>query len=99
MSVLSLAVTFKTWYSQNMEAFEILIIILSVTLTVFLIVLTYLLVQLIKISRIVKSVADKAEDVAENVADASRYIKPAVVSAKATKFINKILGRQAKKGG
>jgi hypothetical protein len=61
-----------------------------------LIALTILIVWLVRISKIVKMVADRAEDVAENVADASKYFKPAVMSGVAAKFVNKVFNNQAK---
>lgn len=74
----------------------VLIILLSVTLIIFLICLTILVVWLTRISKTVKMVVDKAEDVAENVAGASSYLKPAVMSGAAAKFVNKVLNSERK---
>ena len=77
----------------------ILIVILSVTLVVFLLALTVLVVQLTKISRKVRTVAERAEDVAENVASASKYFKPAVMSGSASKFVERVITSQRGKHG
>ena len=81
-----------------MEAFEILIIILSVTLTVFLLAGIVFLALLIKIAKQVKAITSKAESVANNLASASQYMKPAVVSATVAKFFRSMINNRAKKG-
>lgn len=72
----------------------ILIILLSSVLIIFLVALTVLVININKISKTVQQVVDQAESVAENVASASKYFKPAVMSGAAAKFVNKILNNE-----
>lgn len=58
-----------------MDAFEILVIILSITLAIFLILAIVATVILIRILKKVESLSDRAEVIAMNVEDASAKFK------------------------
>lgn len=75
----------------------VLIILLSSVLIIFLIALTILVINLNRISKTVQQVVDQAESVAENVASASKYFKPAVMSGVAAKFVSKVLNNEKPK--
>lgn len=79
-----------------MDAYGILVIILAVALAVFLVLGIILTSLLIKIAKNVKVVTEKAEDVATNVAAASQYVKPAMFSAAASKFVKNIFNNKGK---
>ncbi|MBI4100869.1 hypothetical protein HY441_00140 [Candidatus Microgenomates bacterium] len=79
-----------------MEAQEILIILLSITLIVFLIVAIILTVYLIKVVRNIRHVTAKAETVVDNVASASRLIRPAAISAAVARAVRKVMGKTTK---
>lgn len=67
-----------------MESFEILVVILSVTLTAFLLAAIVFIAYLIKIARRVQDITDKAKAAADSVESAARIFKktagPAVFS-------------------
>lgn len=84
-----------------MEAFEILIIILSVVLTIFLIIAIILSIVLIKLTRSIKRVADRAENVVGNVESAASAFRGAAGSLAAGKFLTNIfdlVSKSKKKG-
>jgi K+-sensing histidine kinase KdpD len=78
-------------YTRDMEAAEVLTIILSVTLTIFLVVAIVLGVMLIKVVKSVKTVTSKAEEAANNLAQAAKYIKPASLTAGLTRAIKQAI--------
>lgn len=82
-----------------MDAYGILVIILACALAIFLVLAIILTSLLIKIAKHVRNVTEKAEDVANNVAAASQYVKPAMFSAAASKFVDNILNNKRKGKG
>lgn len=81
-----------------MDAYGILVIILASAFAIFLVLAIILTSILIKIAKHVKTVTEKAEDVATNVAAASQYVKPAMFSAAASKFVKNMMNNGKKKG-
>lgn len=61
-----------------------MIIILGVTLTIFLLLAIILLIYIIKIARRARNVADKAQHMANNLADISQSVKDSVRPAMIT---------------
>jgi predicted Holliday junction resolvase-like endonuclease len=76
-----------------MDSFDILVIILAVTLTIFLVLAIILMVVFIKLIQKVNSMADKVELTAQNIVDASdavkRYAAPAAIAQILTKLIKR----------
>jgi hypothetical protein len=58
-----------------MDSFDILVIILSVTLAIFLVTSIVAILYIIKILKRLNKVAESAEQVASNIEDASKTIK------------------------
>ncbi len=81
-----------------MDAFEILVVILSVFLAIFLVLGIIFLYLLIKIAKKVRVVTEKAESVAANIASASQMVRPAVLSGAIAKFVKSILKSRSNKG-
>ena len=67
-----------------MDSFDILVVILSVTLSIFLILATIFVIYLIKIARTVKEITEKARSAADSFESAANIFKktagPAVFS-------------------
>lgn len=84
-----------------MEAFEILVIILSVVLTIFLIVAIILAVFLIKLTRSLRHTAAKAEKFVGNAENAVAAFRGAAGGLAAGKFVSNIvdLVNKSKKKG
>jgi uncharacterized protein YoxC len=76
-----------------MDAFEILVVILSVTLAIFLVTAIVLSIALIKFMQKVDRIADQAETTAQNIAEASNTMKqfagPAAIAQMVAKFIRR----------
>jgi hypothetical protein len=79
------------------QSTEILIIILSVTLTVFLIVAIVFIIALIKLIGYLRLIAGKAEHVVDNVETASALFKNAAGPMAAGKFLSNIIDLVSKK--
>jgi len=82
-----------------MDAFEILVVILSVFLAIFLVLGIIFLYLLIKIAKKVRVVTEKAESVAANIASASQMVRPAVVSGAIAKFVKNVMNSSRTKKG
>lgn len=74
-----------------MDAFEILVVILSVTLAVFLILSIVAVSYLIYILKKAKVISEHAEQIAQNVEDASQKFKSVAGPAAIFTLIPKIL--------
>jgi hypothetical protein len=84
-----------------MDAFEILVIVLSTLLAVGLVLTIVALVLFVAILRQLKHVAEKAALVAENVETATEFFKNTSMSAAAIKLfsnVTELVGRHKKKG-
>ncbi len=83
---------------KSMEAFEILIIILSVVLSLQLILLTFIFWKVLKIMQSVQSMANKADHVASNIGDFSNFMKNSASSAGFGKMLFNFYKEVKKKG-
>lgn len=81
------------------DAAAILVIILSVTLTIFLIVAIVLGVWLVRLAKSLNSVAEKAQEIVDNVETASEVLKKAAGPLAAGKFIMNIADLIKKRKG
>ncbi|MCA9350066.1 hypothetical protein KC874_00040 [Candidatus Saccharibacteria bacterium] len=76
-----------------MDYYQILVIILSITLAIFLILAIVSVIFIIKILNKFKKVAENAELVSDNIAEASKTMKkfagPAAVANVISKFIKR----------
>lgn len=76
-----------------MDAFEILVIILSITLAIFLLLAIALTIALIKLVKQLNLTAEKADNVVSNIESASNSIKnmagPAAFASAIAKFIKR----------
>lgn len=70
-----------------MDAFEILVIILSVTLAVFLILGIIAMVYVIKVVKSIRQMTDKASSAVDSVSSVATNISKFVTPAAAGKFI------------
>ena len=82
-----------------MDNNEVLITILSITLSVFLLAGIVLFGYLIKIARAVSRITDKAESVASSLSEASRYVRPAVLANMVAKFFRNATSNVRKQAG
>lgn len=83
-----------------MEAFEILVIILSIALAVFLIIGIMVAIEAYKVTRKLNDLSDKANQLADDVGDAvlrtfKKSITPSVIAAAFMRARN--MGRKSKK--
>jgi hypothetical protein len=74
-----------------MDAFEILVIILSVVLAIFLILSITLVIILIGIFKRIDVITQKAEHFASNIEEASEFFKNAAAPVTAGKMISNII--------
>lgn len=85
-----------------MDAFEILVIILSVTLAVFLVLGIVAMVYILKVVKNVKEMSDKASSAVDNVSNVAISIGKFVTPAAAGKFVveavQKLVKNHEKKG-
>lgn len=70
-----------------MDAFEILVIILSVTLAICLVLSIVALIYVIKVVQAIKAMTDKASAAVENISNVTTSIGKFVTPAAAGKFI------------
>lgn len=62
-----------------MDAFEILVIILSVTLAVFLVLGIILISYAIKVVKSIKRLSEKAESVVDSASNITKFVTPSVI--------------------
>ena len=74
-----------------MDAFEILVIIFSITLAIFLVLSIVLISVLIKIFKRVDSITEKAENFAENMQEAGEFFKKSARPVAAGKMIGNFI--------
>lgn len=79
-----------------MDAFEILVIILSVLLTIFLILGVVTMVYVLKIVQALKQMSDKASSAVDNVSSVAANIGKFVTPAAAGKFIVEVVQKFAR---
>ena len=63
-----------------MDAFEILVIILSVFLAVFLLLSIILVVYVIKVVKSIKQISEKAASLVDSASNISKFVRPTVAS-------------------
>lgn len=83
------------------QAAEILVIILSVVLSIFLIVGIVFVIALIKLTKTIKHIVDKADQVIDNVESAAETFKNVagpLASGKVIMNIIDLVSRKGKKG-
>lgn len=84
-----------------MDAFEILVVILSAALAVLLLVSIIFVVVLVKLINQVRKVVDKAEEIVDDVESVSSFFKKAAGPVAITGLISNIVGavtKHAKRG-
>jgi len=74
-----------------MDAFEILVIILSIVLAIFLVLGITLLVIVIRIFKRIDSISEKAEHFAGNLEEASDFFRNASAPVAATKMVANVI--------
>ena len=82
-----------------MDAFEILVVILSITLAICLALAVVCLVFAIFILRSFKRIMVKAEAVADNVEEASEFFKNTTMTSAAAKLFSNVVNMFTKKEG
>lgn len=84
-----------------MDAFEILVVILSITLAIFLVLAIILVFNFIKISQTVRSIVNKADSVMDDVESAAEFFKKTSVPIGITSLVSNIVSKvtgDSKKG-
>ena len=83
-----------------MDAFQILVIILSVTLAVFLVLAIILTINFIKISQTLRSIVAKADSVMDDVESVAEFFKktsvPLGVTSLLANIVSKVTGENKK---
>lgn len=74
-----------------MDAFEILVIILSTFLAIFLLLAIVVLVGIIKLVKQVRHITEKAEEVIDNVEQASELFKKSASTLTFTNLVSNIV--------
>lgn len=77
---------------------DILVILLSVSMSVVLLMTIIALAYAIKILRSLKSISDKAEHIVDNVENASEFIKKAAGPVTFTKLVSNVIEMVKSKG-
>jgi len=83
-----------------MDAFEILVVILSITLAVFLISAIVLTVNLVKLTKKVQEITEKAEDIVDDAQKVSSFFSSSIPGALAglvNNLVNTMGGKKDKK--
>lgn len=85
-----------------MDAFEILVIILSTTLAVLLVLSIFLVIALLKLIKKLKSITDKAEEVMDDVEAVSGFFRksagPVAITSLLSNIVSKVVDFKEKKG-
>lgn len=85
-----------------MDAFEILVIILSVTLAILLVLCIIIAVGVIKLIKKLRVISDKAEEVIDDVEAVSGFFRktagPVAVTGMISNIVSKVADLTAKKG-
>jgi len=83
-----------------MDAFEILVIILSITLAIFMVLAIILTFNFIKISQTVRSIVNKADSVMDDVESAAEFFKktsvPIGITSLVANIVSKVTGENKK---
>lgn len=81
-----------------MDAFEILVIILSVTLAIFLVLGVVTMVYVLKIAQSVKQMTDKASSAVDNVSNVavniSKFVTPAAAGKLVIEMVQKLVKQE-----
>lgn len=80
-----------------MDAFEILVVILSVTLTILLILSIVLVVFAIKVVKSIKRLSVKAESVVDSASNITKFVTPSVIGKQVFDAVQKAV-KNHKKG-
>lgn len=85
-----------------MDSFDILVIVLSITLAIFLVVSIFLVTALIRLVKKVNVIVDKAEEIVDDVEAVSAFFKRNTASMAITglisNIVSKVTGTNGKKG-
>ena len=85
-----------------MDSFDYLVIILSITLAVFLIIGIVLLVGLVKLTKQLRIIATKAEEVVDDVEAVSGFFRksagPVAITSMVSNIVSKVTEMANKKG-
>ena len=79
------------WQNIDMDAYDILVIVLSVTLAILLTLCIALVIIMIRIFRRIDSISQKAENFADNMQEASEFFRNASAPIAASKMIANII--------
>ncbi len=74
-----------------MDAFEILVVILSITLAILLVATIFLVMALVKLTNQVRKVTEKAEEIVDDVESVSSFFKKAAGPVAITGLIGNIV--------
>ncbi len=81
-----------------MDAYGVLVIILSITLAIFLVVGIILLIQLIKLTKQVRGITEKADAVMDDVEAVSEFFRksaaPVAIGQLVSNIVSTITGRK-----
>ena len=80
-----------------MDAFQILVIVLSVVLAIFLILSVVLIVYVLKVVKSVKQISEKAASVVDSASNITKFVSPTVASKYIFDAVQKAI-KQHKKG-
>lgn len=80
-----------------MDAFEILVIVLSVLLGLFLILSIVLVIYLLKVVKSIKQISEKAASVVDSASNITKFVSPTVAGKYVFDAIHKII-KNHKKG-
>lgn len=80
-----------------MDAFEILVIILSVFLALFLVLAIVLVVYLLKVVKTIKQISQKAASVVDSASNLTKFVSPTVAGKHVFEAVQKVI-KHHKKG-
>lgn len=80
-----------------MDAFQILVIVLSVLLTIFLILAVILVVYVLKVVKSIKLISEKAASVVDSASNITKFVSPTVAGKYVFDAVQKAI-KQHKKG-
>jgi biopolymer transport protein ExbB/TolQ len=81
-----------------MDAYHILVIILSVFLALFLLLSIIFVAYLIKVVKAIQQITEKAASIVDTAANIKKFVSPAVVSKLVFEAVNKAVKHHNKKG-
>ena len=85
-----------------MDAFEILVVVLSITLAILLVITIIFVVALTKLVNQVRLLTEKAEDIVDDVETVSNFFKqstvPVALASLVSNIVNAVTGSKNKRG-